>query len=239
MRLFDLGKRVELKAAKPRILVAGDAHFPFADKAKVSTFLSLVRDLKPTHVIQIGDLYDMYTFSRFARSVNLVSSQDELEAGRAQATAFWKAVKAASPKADCTQVLGNHSARLFKSLLSRAPEFEPLVAETVEGLLDFPGVRNMGSPRSELVINDIVFIHGWSCRPGFHRDYFGQSVVHGHTHHAGISYKAQKGTPLFELDCGHMADSSTLPLSYGETKTTNWIAGCGFIDAHGPRVILL
>lgn len=239
MKLFDGGVRLEIKAEKPRILIAGDAHFPFADAAKVKQFVALVKELKPTHVLQIGDLFDAYTFSRFARSVNFITPQAELEEGRAQAVAFWKGVRKNAPSAACFQMRGNHSHRLMKMILDRAPEYEPLIAGPLEDLTKFDGVVDMKSARSEIAINDIVFIHGWSCRPGFHRDYFGQSVVHGHTHHAGVSYKAQKGAPLFELDCGHMADTAQLPLQYGETKTSNWVAGAGFIDALGPRVILL
>lgn len=238
-KLFDMGQRITVKVEKPRILVIGDTHMPFADISKLDSVLHLAKDLKPNVIVQIGDLYDLYTFSRFARSVDLTTPAAELEDGRKHALAFWEALTSKSPKSLKFQLRGNHSHRIVKNLLARAPEYESLLAEPIAKLTEFPGVQDMKSARSELEINGILFVHGWSTRPGFHRDYFGQSVVHGHTHHLGLSWKAQKGVPLFELDCGHIADVNKLPLQYGESKTTSWVAGAGFIDEYGPRTIIL
>lgn len=228
-----------VKGKETRILAIGDTHFPFTDHYKLEKVYGIARELQPTHIIQIGDLYDLYTFSRFSRSVNLITPKDELLKGKEQAARMWEVLRDCAPKAARFQLRGNHSHRIVKSLMARAPEFESLLEGPISDLTTFDGVTDMKSHRSEVEINGTLFVHGWSTTPGFHMNYFGQSVVCGHTHRGVVIYKAHKREPLFELNCGHIADINALPLQYGETKTNSWVAGCGVIDKHGPRFITL
>jgi UDP-2,3-diacylglucosamine pyrophosphatase LpxH len=233
-------EQINISIDSPRILAIGDVHFPFCDREKVLKLYSYVKQFKPNVIVQIGDLYDMYTFSKFSRSVDLITPAEEIRQGKSMAEAFWRNLQRnASPGAKCFQLRGNHSARIVKRLLEKAPEYESLLHEPISKLTEFDNVRDMKSHRSELTINDIVFVHGWSCKLGFHMNYYGKSVVCGHSHHGGLVYKSQKLAPLFELNCGHIADENALPLQYGETQTTNWVGGFGWIDAYGPRFIHL
>lgn len=222
-----------------RLLAISDTHFPFVDNSKLREVYALARDLKPTHTWQCGDLYDAYSFSRFSRSLNLMTPEHEMVEGKKQAADMWKTIQKASPKAKCYQSRGNHSARLIKKMLANAPEFESLLDGPISSLTEFPGVRDMKSHRSEIELGGILLVHGWQSRPGAHAAYFGQSVVRGHSHHGGVTYIAHKGLPIYELDCGHLADINSLPLQYGETKTNSWVAGCGVVDKYGPRFIPL
>lgn len=231
---------LEVIIKSPRILAVGDTHFPFVDVDKALEVVKIAKDLKPNVIIQIGDLYDMYTFSRFAKSVNYITPEKELKEGRAMAVDFWKQLREASPKAKCYQLIGNHATtRIIKMALSKAPELATLLHFPLAEIMKFPGVVSMENHRSELYINDIAVIHGWSTKPGFHMSYFNQSVILGHSHLGGVVYRARKNKTIFELNCGHIADSNTLPLQYGETLTTNWVAGCGWYDDKGPRFINL
>lgn len=231
--------RLAVPAKEPVILVVGDTHFPFVDEARLRTVYEVAKAVNPTHIVQIGDLFDLYTFSRFSRSVDFITPKQELEEGRAMAGRMWATFAKISPKSLKYQLRGNHEARLLKSLLAKAPEYESLVESPLSMLNSFPGVIDMKTGRSELEIGTTLLIHGWSCRPGVHMAYFGQSVICGHTHHGGVIFKAVKGSRLFELNCGHLADVDQLPLQYGETKTTSWVAGCGVVDKYGPRFIAL
>ena len=232
--------RVEIKTkGEMRILVIPDQHFPFVDKKHLKSVISAAKEHKPTHIVNVGDTYDMYSFSRFTRSLDLIKPKEEISAARSMAEGMWKGLRAASPKAECFQVLGNHEERVIKKLLDKNPEYESLLEDSIDGLIRFEGVQNLESSKSELVINDIVFVHGWSTTPGYHVRYFLQSVVHGHTHRGGVTYVAHKGKTLYELDCGFIADVNALPLQYGETKTSTWHPGYGYIDKYGPRFIPL
>lgn len=229
---------VKLKAPL-RLLAVSDTHFPFSADEKIRQVVKLAKSLKPTHIWQCGDLYDMYSFSRFARSMDVLTPHQEVSEGRQKAANMWKALQQAAPQAVCLQSRGNHSFRLVKSLLARAPEFEGFLDAPLSALTEFPGVIDMKTARSEIVLGNILLVHGWQSRAGAHADYFGQNVVRGHSHHGGVTYTARSGLPIWELDCGHLADINSLPLSYGESKTNRWVSGCGWVDELGPRFIPL
>lgn len=237
---MSASERLTIKfAGKPRIFVLPDQHFPFVNKKALAKLIEMVKVLKPTHVVNVGDTYDMYAFSRFARSLNVMTPQQELKKGRKMAEQMWREIHTAAPKAQCFQVLGNHEERIYKKIMNVAAEYESVIAEPVRDLLTFPGVRTLKSSKSELVINDMVFVHGWSTSSGYHVRYFVQNVAHGHTHRGSVTFIAHKGKALWELDCGFIADINALPLEYRETKTSQWHVGFGFIDELGPRFIPL
>lgn len=236
--MTDNGERVRFDLPKVfRIFVYGDLHHPYADNQKLKESYAILRDVKPTHVVQIGDLVDLYTFSRFSRSVNFITPAEEIRLAKEKASEFWRNCQKIAPNATCFQLRGNHCHRLIKTLLAKAPEFESMLQMPISQLTEFEGVVDMKSARSELELGNILFVHGWGTRLGQHRDYFGQNVVCGHSHVGGVSFKPRKGKALYELNVGHLADVSSLPLSYGETKTTGWVSGCGVIDNFGPKFI--
>jgi hypothetical protein len=220
-------------------LAVSDTHFPFSADDKVAQVIRLAKELRPTHIWQCGDLYDMYSFSRFARSLDVTTPKQEMKDGRDKATALWAGLRKAAPAAICLQSRGNHSHRLVKSLLRAAPEFESLLEAPLSALTEFPGVVDMKTARSEIELGGMLLVHGWQSRLGSHATYFGQNVVRGHSHHGGVAYVAHKGLPVWELDCGHLADVTSLPLGYGESRTNGWVSGCGFVDGYGPRFIPL
>ncbi len=223
-----------------KILIAPDIHFPWANKEALEAFYALAKKLRPTFVIQQGDILDSYSFSRFARSLNETTPKQEIETGRGQALEFWKRVQKAAPGAKYFNLSGNHDqTRIVKRLMDKLPEFESLMEKPLADFLAFPGVQTLPTYRSELEIGTTMFVHGWGTRPGMHMNYFNQNTVIGHSHRAGIVYRAAKAGSLWEMACGHLADATSLPLSYTDTKTTAWTTGCGYIDELGPRFIQL
>ena len=233
-------ERVTIKySGDLKVLVIPDQHFPFVNKKALEKLYEIAKAEQPTHIVNVGDTYDMYSFSRFARSLDVMTPKQEMKKGRKMAEQMWARLQAAAPKAKCFQVLGNHEERIYKKIMNVAAEYESIIEEPVRKLLTFPGVYTLKSSKSKLVINDIVFIHGWSTSPKYHVGYFHQNVVHGHTHRGSVSFVAIKGKSLWELDCGFIADSNALPLEYRETKTSQWHTGCGLVDKYGPRFIPL
>ena len=197
--------------------------------------LGEVRKIKPTHIVQIGDLYDFYSYSRFPSSLNITTPHREVREGRWMAERMWKDLQTAAPFAKCFQSLGNHEDRPWKLMMRAAPALEEMMKQPLHDLLKFPNVTSMTSSLDELDINGIRFIHGWSTKPGFHVAYFSKNVAHGHTHHGGVEFLRRDGKTLFELDCGILADYNAQPLIYRSTKTSKWTPGFGVIDAYGPR----
>jgi len=236
--MLNHAERLVVKTkSPPRIVIIPDTHHPFTDYKALEQVYKYIKKFQPTHVIQIGDLYDFYTFSSFSRSVDFITPAQELQQARAGGVEMWRRITQLSPTSQKYQLLGNHERRIFKKLMTQAPEYESIT--NINALFQFDGVRSFLSDRSELVINDVVFMHGYSGSIGYHMRYFRTPVVHGHTHRGGCVFEAAHGKALYELDCGHLVNVDTTPFNYTETKTTKWLQGFGVIDEQGPRFIAL
>lgn len=221
---------------KQRILVLGDIHFPYHSKAAVKRALKLVKKLKPTHVVQIGDLYDQYSFSRFTRK-NITLPEAELEKARHLAVYLWKSIRTLMPRSKCYQLLGNHDVRLIKRAEEKLPEAQEFIKKTVMELYKFKGVTTMEDDKDELVIGDIVFMHGYRSKLGDHMLYNRKSTVVGHSHTGGVVFVQQLNRVIWELNAGYLADEKAEPLRYRPQSTSKWTLGVGFIDESGPRFI--
>lgn len=232
-----MDKRIQTRANK--VLIIPDLHMPFHDKKSLSEVVKFAKSFRPDCVVQIGDLYDCYSFSRFSRNPDLITPKDELLAAKGYAVEMWASMKKASPRASLYQLRGNHESRLIKRMMDKVPEFESLLEAPITSLFKYRGVVSLPSERSELVIGDIILVHGWSLKPEFHMNYFGMSCVHGHSHRAGIVYKPHRGKALFEMNVGHLADEGQIPLCYGSTMTSQWTKGFGIISKGEPRFIRL
>lgn len=212
-----------------------DLHLPWVDAAGLSAIYLAVEREKPDIVLQLGDLYDFYSHSKFPRNADLCTPKEEICEAREGAENFWKNVKKMSQKIRCIQILGNHDSRPSKRIQERYPEIAHLVG--IDDLFKFSGVESILDTRSELTIDNVIYTHGHFTRHGQHAAYYMKSVVHGHTHRGNVSYQKVHGKVFWELDCGHLADENCEPLQYQATKTTKWTKGFGLVDAWGPRFI--
>lgn len=222
---------------KHKVLIVGDLHCPWENKEAIKKIVVIAKKEKPTHIVQIGDLYDMYQFSRYAKRLDMTPEQ-ELKKGRKAAENFWQVMKKAAPKARCYQLIGNHDVRPYKSLLNKCPELESLFK--YKDLFEFKGVETMPTSLQELVIGDVTYHHGYLTGLGYHMAMWQSKAVVGHSHLGGVVFRNYgKGRTLWELNVGHCADVDQFVFDYGETKFKNWTLGCGIVDAYGPRFIPL
>ena len=221
-----------------RILAIGDLHLPYCSKEKVSKMLDLVVALKPTHIVQMGDLYDLYSYSKFPRSIKLLKADEEIAQGRVAAEEIWTGITNRAKKAAKYQLVGNHDARPFKRMRELCPELEPFCDFT--SLWTFPGVTTIADSRETLEIGDFSFIHGHKTQWLAHVRRMNTNVCFAHTHRGGCLSYPLGGRTLFELNCGFLADPYHEALLYRELKQFHdWTHGVGFIDELGPRFISL
>lgn len=223
------------------ILVIGDVHAPFIHKPTFSKILEHLekRKKKPDHIVQIGDLYDLYSYSKFPRSLDVMTPKEEVIAGRLCAEEFWRMIKKRAPKAICHQLVGNHDVRPYKRIQEKCPEILSIV--DLGAMWRFDGVNTLLNPREILKIGDIAFHHGWSSQPGFHAKLFGMKTVVGHLHRPSINYITDYGRDniIWEANCAYIADPEQEALKYTPTKFTKWIRGILEIDSLGPKFIIL
>lgn len=221
-----------------KILVIGDVHFPYCDKNALSMIYALIEKEKPDVVVQIGDLYDMLAYSRFPRSLNLMTPRVEINLAREESTEMWSKIRNLVPTANLFQVLGNHCVRPLKQVIDKWPEGEDLVSEAFKQLYTFEGVTTIYDSREELFIGDIAFIHGYRSKLGDHMNNMRCNVVTGHSHRGGTFFKPyNNGAIMWELNAGYIADPFSAALSYRAQKLHDWTVGCGLIDELGPRFI--
>lgn len=221
----------------PKVLAIGDMHFPFEDKSYLKKLMKRVKEEKPDIIIQLGDLYDQYMFSRYDQNLDRMSPKKELELARSKACAFWKNISKASPKSKKIQLLGNHDNRILKQILRRFPSAFSILKEAHTKLYTFEGVETHLSDRDYIEIDNIIYTHGWQAK---HIRHFGKSVVRAHDHQAwmyeigdqkeafgGIVIHAshviaRNPHTLFEVSSGMYGDEKATPFEYTTSKFTNW-----------------
>lgn len=215
-----------------------DVHFPFEHQPTLDQIYEFAAEMKPKHIVQLGDLYDNYSHTRFPRSHNVFTPREETKLARDKAVQFWKTLQQASPGSKCYQITGNHSARPLKRILEVYPEAEDWIAKAIEDMMTFDGVVSITDPREELMMpGNVCVIHGYRSGLGQHRDFTMTNVVCGHTHRGGVVFRQVRGEIIWEMNAGLAGDPSAKGLSYTSQKISDWTLGWGWLDGYGPRFI--
>lgn len=223
----------------PKILVIGDAHFPFVSKKAIEEIYQFAIEHQPEYIVQMGDLYDFLAHSKFPRSHNYYTPQQEEELARESAEEFFSSLKKICPDAKIHLLVGNHDLRPMKRVLESAPTIEHWAEKQFTELMTFPDVETHLDHREELEIGGILFTHGFLHREGAHRDYYLQSCVIGHLHKLWVTHRRVRGDQLFEMCAGFIGDPFSKALTYTPSKKANYQLGFGWIDEFGARVIYL
>lgn len=218
-----------------KVLAIPDLHAPYTNLKALTLLYKHIELIKPTHIVCLGDQLDLYAFSKFPRSHNVMTPKQELEQGIGLLREMWEIIQRISPQSINYQLLGNHMERLPKRILDRLPEAESLFR--VEDLVKFNGVHTIIDDR--LVIDDVLYLHGFLTKPYAHMRYFLKSCVFGHTHNAWLLYEKIHEKQLFEFTSGYLADDSQIPLKYTAAKINKWSTGFGLIDEGVPCFIPL
>jgi hypothetical protein len=222
------------------ILAIGDVHAPWIHKPTFTRILKIAEGLRPKVIVQIGDLLDLYSFSRFPKNPNIITPEDEILEGRQCAEEMWRLLQKASPDARCYQIKGNHCDRPMKRTAEMAPELLQFIGPSMRNLYEFENVKTVHDSTEELIIYDIAFLHGYRSKLGDHCKHNMMNTVVGHSHRGGVFYYPTiKGKQIWELNVGYIADQTKDPLKYSAQKYVHWTRGVGLIDSHGPRFIPL
>lgn len=223
-------------ARKQVVVAVPDLHFPFHSQKKLDLVYKKIEKIQPDVVVQLGDVLDMYAQAKFSKSHDVMTPKEELEAGLGYYQEFWATIKKTT-KRNCRRVQlgGNHTDRPAKLAMEKAPELLPFL--NIKKNFNLPGVEVHMDSRHELLIEGVLYIHGWLSNSFAHARYFNRPVVHGHLHSAGMEMINMHEKVLWSLNCGYLADPHALPLLYRATRTEKWVHGFGVIDKEGPRFV--
>lgn len=207
-------------AAINRILVLGDTHFPFHCKDAINKALSLVEAIDWQVIVQVGDLYDQFSYSRFPKRI-IMTPEQETRKGRQFAEMFWEKVHKLRPNAKKFQLKGNHDDRRKKQIIAKLPEAWGFFDDT--HLYGFDNVETIDDSSHELKVNDISFFHGHRTKIGDHlKDVqYQRHVVVGHTHRGGVHPErvgARNGKIVVEANAGYLGNPFSEPLIYRPLK---------------------
>lgn len=216
-----------------KVFVIPDTHFPFHCKKAYRKMLSHIKKEKPNVVVQLGDILDQYTFSKYTRSASISPAQD-ITKGLKQAKKMWADIKKIVPRAKCYQLLGNHDIRIQMRIEERLPELNEVF--NFMDLYKFKGVTTLNSDRDYLELEGVVYVHGWLSKSLDHAKYFNKPTVHGHRHRPCIEFNQPN---LWSMDCGFIADKNSLPLNYTRSKHSKWVLACAVVENGWPRLIIL
>lgn len=220
------------------VISIGDVHLPWAHRGALAWVVSMVEAVKPDIVIQVGDLNDFYTFSRYTRTHDFITPKQERKRARKMGVEFWDRLKKASPTSKMFQLLGNHDERLQKRALDKMPEFDDAAQQWARELFTFDGVETLYDSREELFIDDVCYQHGFRSKLGDHARYNQMSTVCGHSHVGGVVFYRNRKGIYYEMNCGWIGNERAHPFAYGPQKVLgNWTRGLGMIDHSGPRFI--
>lgn len=231
-----------------RLAGAPDTHFPFVKESRIKDFLYHVKDKKPTHVAQLGDLFDQYSFSRYIKAVDFISAEKELLEARKMAKDFWSKICKIVPNAIKFQLWGNHDQRIVTYVYEKASKFSSFVKNAIQDLYKFPGVTTVGPYGSEVKIRlrlpndleyqDIFLLHGVYTGPTSHIRRFGDSVMRAHSHKASVNIQTLcSGKTIFELDCGCIVDKDQLVFKYAQTFDPGWTPGFGYVEKTDGHIL--
>lgn len=222
----------------PSCAIISDIHWPFSLERVIESFYEYLSECKPEFVIINGDAWDMYSHSKFPRSHNLFTPREEERLSREHNEAFWREVKKWSPDSRCFQLLGNHDIRPMKRVLEAYPEAEDWIAERLQRMFTFEGVKTIYDSREELFLNKQTLVfHGYRTQLGAHRDYTLYNCFNGHTHVGGVVWRQIRGFPIFEANSGLAGDPTAKGLTYTPQKIVAWTPGFVACDHLGPRFI--
>lgn len=220
------------------VMILGDTHFPFEHLGAVAQAVDLIREYQPDYVVQVGDLYDMLSFSKYPRSYNIYTPSDELSLARTKAVAMWSAVRAAAPAAKCIQFRGNHDDRPLKRVLGILPAAEQFVEDGMNGMFRFEGVESLSGELDSYEIDGVLYQHGYAPF-GRHAPENNQSTVTGHLHRGGTVFLISKPYGIFwELNAGWLGDARAPVYAYSAQKRLHATTlGIGIVDPLGPRFL--
>lgn len=222
-----------------KIAAFPDIHFPFSNDSVMPDAMKEVKKAKPDVIIQLGDLYDLFSFSKYPRSHSAVpyTPEQEVEEGRRKAVEFWKQLRKDNPKARLLQ-LGdaNHDLRIVKRFEEKMPEAAFIGWRWLDLMLSFPGVEMV---KSHVVVDGIMIEHG-NRKAGQHAWFNQMSTLTGHTHKARIEYFANLNGPFWEFNCGWLADPWSPVFSYrNHNRIDDNHTGIGLIEDGQPRFLAL
>jgi hypothetical protein len=246
------------------VVAAGDFQFPFEDPEVYASFLTFLATEKPDRIVLTGDILDLTAVSSYDKDPRLgMPVQEELTHAHRRLAEIRAS---AGPEAQIIFLYGNHEARLSKWIAKRAPDLVGLLNGNGEEVLSLAYLLRLKELNIQPCLSDGLAFSG----PEHFRSYYqitkdliathgtysrstgggasimpiveaaGVSVVGGHDHSQGVSFRTVGG--FAGLDERRTAAISTgmmcrrTELGYlAQHQVSRWSAGFAVIELWGDE----
>jgi len=209
------------------MLIVSDAHRPYHDQRAWELMMAVGRDIRPKHVVVIGDFADFYSVSSHSKDPTRVNRLDEEIEDVKQGLDELESLDAE----DYDYIEGNHEDRLKRYLQDKAPELFTVIG--TEKLLNLNDRGWRFTPyKKSIQIGKVNYTHdvGVAGRNAVYKalEKFMHSTVTGHTHR--FQYVVE-GTALGEMKLsamfGWLGDAEQVDYMHQINVNTNWALGFG------------
>lgn len=227
-------------------LLVPDVQYPYHDRIMLSKIISVIKDVQPARIVQIGDGPDFKEVSRWSKG----TAAEYAPTLQANIDGFRKDVlvpiREAAPKADLAWVEGNHCKRIKDFIRQYAYPLTSLRSLSMEALFGLDELE-IGYKRGPLTIApgvDAVHGHeskGYAASPAawdlkFLKRYGSdRSIVFGHTHQPFITTAGHgsggKIKNRFVMNVGSIMDFKSA--DYVADGSVSWTHSLGLLHDNG------
>jgi len=214
-----------LKSKDNRVLVIGDLHEPFTLDGYLEFCKEQHDKFNCNRVVFIGDIIDNHYSSYHETYVDGYGGGQELDLAINKIGKWYKAF----PKA--TVITGNHDRIIMRK--AQTSSIPSKWIKAYKDVLETPGWNFT----EQIVIDDVLYVHGegGTARSRMKKDL--QSVVQGHLHlQAYTEYIVGRNYKIFGMQVGCGIDNSSYAMAYGRNYGKPAIA-CGVILNEGKLPI--
>lgn len=209
-------------------IVWGDTHAPYHDPVAVALALKIVRQIKPDRLVIIGDLYDFYAVSFYAKNprrrhilADELAEADDVVSHMAKL-----------PVGETHITEGNHEHRLSRFIEEKAPSLTGLVTGFDELLPPHWKHHHYGAV---LKIGKMHYSHDFgrhgvnATRQGLLD--VGGNICFGHTHQLGVSYLGQqRGDAHVALNVGWLGGLQHIDYRHQAVAKRLYMHGLGLVQ---------
>jgi UDP-2,3-diacylglucosamine pyrophosphatase LpxH len=182
-------------------LVLSDQHIPYHAKRINDLILEeFIPEFKPDYIDLLGDMIDFWQISKFRKDP---ARKNDIQKDIDTAVEYLTKLREVAPQAEIILHYGNHLGRLRKYIWDRAAEISSLRSLNLKWLLDCDKLHLKVIEQEEGydIRGKLVLTHGtlisqdsaMTAKRNLQR--YGQSIICGHTHRLGSTYKTDlRGT---------------------------------------------
>jgi len=173
------------------LIIIPDLHIPWHHARGVAALIEFCYDRRPQMAVQLGDAYDMYSASSYAKKHSRMRGHGGTLFEEAQSgTGFWLNLLASCDSVH--YIPGNHEDRLHRNIVEANPALAGHPALELPSVLLLPQGVNTHPVGTKLRVGNIIICHGDQLlgrldrrtHPALDvlRKYPNQHTVFGHTH---------------------------------------------------------